>query len=149
MLLGAILAVTGVLLIFEYTPSPDAAYESMIALQTEVNFGNLIRNLHHWSGNLMVVVGVLHMLRVFYTAGFLFVEPFVEALKRCGRDLTREKLVKELEGMKDFKGIGGRISYGKFDAADPTCREGMRDIFIIQCVQGGKTKKLTDWMRME
>jgi quinol-cytochrome oxidoreductase complex cytochrome b subunit len=70
LLLAAILAVTGVLLIFVYTPSPDAAYESMIALQTEVYFGNLVRNLHHWSGNLMVVVGVLHLLRVFYTAGF-------------------------------------------------------------------------------
>ena len=69
-LLGSILAATGILLLFVYTPSPDAAYESMIALQTEINFGNLIRNLHHWSGNLMVVVGVLHMLRVFYTAGF-------------------------------------------------------------------------------
>jgi len=70
LLLGMILAVTGVLLIFVYTPSPEAAYDSMIALQTEVNFGNLIRNLHHWSGNLMVVVSVLHLLRVFYTAGF-------------------------------------------------------------------------------
>ncbi|MFN2212937.1 MAG: cytochrome b N-terminal domain-containing protein [Anaerolineales bacterium] len=69
-LLTAVLAVTGVLLLFVYTPSPDAAYKSMIALQTEVNFGNLIRNLHYWSGNLMVVVGVLHLLRVFYTAGF-------------------------------------------------------------------------------
>ena len=70
LLLAAILAVTGVLLIFVYTPSPDAAYESMLALQTEIYFGNLVRNLHHWSGNLMVVVGVLHLLRVFYTAGF-------------------------------------------------------------------------------
>ena len=42
----------------------------MIALQTEITFGNLIRNLHHWSGNLMVVVGVLHLLRVFFTGGF-------------------------------------------------------------------------------
>jgi quinol-cytochrome oxidoreductase complex cytochrome b subunit len=70
LLLGSVLAVTGVLLLFVYTPSPDAAYDSMIALQTEIYFGNLIRNLHHWSGNLMVVVGVLHLLRVFYTAGF-------------------------------------------------------------------------------
>lgn len=69
-LLSAVLAVTGVLLLFVYTPSPDAAYQSMIALQTEIPYGNLIRNLHHWSGNLMVVVGVLHLLRVFYTAGF-------------------------------------------------------------------------------
>ena len=70
LLLASVLAITGVLLIFVYTPSPEAAYESMIALQTEVFFGNLIRNLHHWSGNLMVVVAVLHLLRVFYTAGF-------------------------------------------------------------------------------
>ena len=70
LLLASVLAITGVLLIFVYTPSPEAAYESMIALQTEVYFGNLIRNLHHWSGNLMVVVSVLHLLRVFYTAGF-------------------------------------------------------------------------------
>ena len=69
-LLSSILAITGILLLFVYTPSPDAAYESMIALQTEIPYGNLIRNLHHWSGNLMVVVGVLHLLRVFYTAGF-------------------------------------------------------------------------------
>lgn len=69
-LLFAVMAITGVLLLFVYTPSPDAAYDSMVALQTEVFFGNLIRNLHHWSGNLMVVVGVLHLLRVFYTAGF-------------------------------------------------------------------------------
>jgi quinol-cytochrome oxidoreductase complex cytochrome b subunit len=69
-LLSAVLAVTGVLLLFVYTPSPDEAYQSMIALQTEVPYGNLIRNLHHWSGNLMIVVGVLHLLRVFYTAGF-------------------------------------------------------------------------------
>lgn len=69
-LLLAILAVTGVLLIFVYTPTPDAAYESMMALQTEIYYGNLVRNLHHWSGNLMVVVGVFHLLRVFYTHGF-------------------------------------------------------------------------------
>lgn len=70
LLLFVILAITGVLLVFAYTPTPDAAYESMIILQTEVNFGNLVRNLHHWSGNLMVVVGLLHLLRVFYTNGF-------------------------------------------------------------------------------
>jgi quinol-cytochrome oxidoreductase complex cytochrome b subunit len=71
MLLFAVLTLTGVLLMFVYTPSPEAAYDSMIALQTEIAFGNLVRNLHHWSGNLMVVVGVLHLLRVFFTGGFV------------------------------------------------------------------------------
>ncbi len=69
-LLLAVLVVTGVLLLFAYTPSPDAAYQSMVALQTRVYFGSLVRNLHHWSANLLLVAAVLHLLRVFYTAGF-------------------------------------------------------------------------------
>ncbi len=70
LLLLSILAGTGVLLLFVYTPSPESAYNDMLALQTEIWFGQLIRNLHHWSGNLLVVVAFLHMLRVFYTGGF-------------------------------------------------------------------------------
>ena len=69
-LLMMILAITGVMLMFVYTPTPEHAYNDMLTLQTEVWFGQMIRNLHHWSGNLMVVVAFLHMLRVFYTGGY-------------------------------------------------------------------------------
>ena len=69
-LLMMILGVTGIMLMFEYTPTPESAYNDMLALKTDVWFGQLIRNLHHWSGNLMVVVVFLHLLRVFYTGGF-------------------------------------------------------------------------------
>lgn len=69
-LLLAILVGTGVMLMFVYTPSPDTAYNDMIALQSEVLFGQLIRNIHHWSGNLLVIVTFLHLLRVFFTGGF-------------------------------------------------------------------------------
>jgi quinol-cytochrome oxidoreductase complex cytochrome b subunit len=69
-LLVALLAITGIMLMFVYTPSPDAAYQNMQALQTEIWYGQLIRNLHHWSGNLLVVTAFLHLLRVFFTGGF-------------------------------------------------------------------------------
>lgn len=69
-LLVMILVVTGVMLMFSYTPTPDQAYNDMLRLQTDVMFGQLIRNLHHWSGNFLVIVAVLHLLRVFYTGGF-------------------------------------------------------------------------------
>ncbi len=65
-----ILGFTGVLLAFVYTPSPDKAYASILSLQSQVWIGALVRNLHHWSGNLLLIVSVLHMLRVFYTAAF-------------------------------------------------------------------------------
>ena len=70
LLLVALLAATGVMLMFVYTPSPATAYQDMLKLQTEVWFGQLIRNLHHWSGNLLVIVAFLHLLRVFFTGGF-------------------------------------------------------------------------------
>jgi ubiquinol-cytochrome c reductase cytochrome b subunit len=30
----------------------------------------LIRNIHHWSANLMIVVVALHLLRVFFRGAF-------------------------------------------------------------------------------
>jgi len=83
---------------------------------------------------------------VFFYAGFLFVEPMVEALNRCGRDLTRERFVKEMEGLKNFQGVSGKISYKPFDPNDPSSRQGQNQTFLIQCLEGAKAKKLTNWM---
>ncbi len=67
----AILLITGVMLMFVYTPAPGQAYYDMLTLQTNVWFGQLVRNLHHWSGNAMLVLAFLHFLRVFFTGGFV------------------------------------------------------------------------------
>ena len=62
--------ITGILLLFVYTPTPEAAYGSIQKLETGIWMGQLARNLHHWSGNLLLILALLHMLRVFYTAAF-------------------------------------------------------------------------------
>jgi quinol-cytochrome oxidoreductase complex cytochrome b subunit len=41
-----------------------------MALHTDTVFGGFVRNLHHWSANLLVAVVIAHMLRVFFTGGF-------------------------------------------------------------------------------
>ncbi len=69
-LLVVILAVTGILLTKYYTPSPDQAYYDVLNLRSSVAFGELIRNLHHWAANLMIITTVLHLLRVFYTGAY-------------------------------------------------------------------------------
>ncbi len=61
---------TGTLLKFAYGPIPTQAYESLIRLQESFLFGQLVRNIHFWSANLLVVVVCLHGLRVFFTGGF-------------------------------------------------------------------------------
>ena len=87
---------------------------------------------------------------MFYYAGILFVEPMVEGLKRAGRNLTREGLVTAMESIKGFRGIGGEISYDIFNSRNGyESRGGMKEIYIIQCMEGGKAKKLSDWMRIQ
>jgi quinol-cytochrome oxidoreductase complex cytochrome b subunit len=61
---------TGLLLRFVYEPFPGRAYESILHLQNNVLFGQLIRNIHHWSGILLIVITLLHLLRVFFTGAF-------------------------------------------------------------------------------
>ncbi len=73
-------------------------------------------------------------------------EPFVEALKRVGRDLTREKLVAEMEKMKDFQGIMGRVSYTPFDPNDPLAASANRRCLFGQATADGKSKVLTNWI---
>ncbi len=69
-LLAMLLAVTGVLLSFRYDASIERAYTSIQYLETQVFFGSLIRAIHHWSANLLIVTVFLHLLRVFFTGGF-------------------------------------------------------------------------------
>jgi len=69
-LLMMILGVTGIILINNYTPSAPQAYLDILELNSNVWFGELIRNLHHWSANLLIVVSVLHLIRVFVTGAY-------------------------------------------------------------------------------
>jgi quinol-cytochrome oxidoreductase complex cytochrome b subunit len=70
LVLFTLLALTGVLLVFVYEPSPGRAYASIASLEGDVLFGRLVRNIHHWSANFLVAVAVLHLLRVFLTGAF-------------------------------------------------------------------------------
>lgn len=58
-------AFTGILLSFNYAPTPGEAYNSLKYIVTEVTGGRLIRGLHHWGASMMIVVVVLHMAQVF------------------------------------------------------------------------------------
>ncbi|MCK5685494.1 cytochrome b N-terminal domain-containing protein [bacterium] len=61
---------SGSLMLFVYDPFPESAYESILHLQTNYLFGSLIRNIHYFSANALVIILILHMLRVFFTQGF-------------------------------------------------------------------------------
>ncbi len=69
-LLLMVLMVTGVMLLNNYTPAVPQAYLDILALRASVWFGEFLRNLHHWSANLLIVIAGLHLLRVFATGAY-------------------------------------------------------------------------------
>jgi len=79
---------------------------------------------------------------VFYLAGIVFAEPFIEGVRRAGRNLNNDTLMKALEGIKDFKGIGGPINYS------PTERQGAKHVFYGKVKPDGNIEKITDWVRI-
>jgi quinol-cytochrome oxidoreductase complex cytochrome b subunit len=62
---------TGILVTFYYLPTPDQAARSVQELTFLVPFGWLMRNLHYWSAQLLVLATALHLLRVVFTGAYL------------------------------------------------------------------------------
>ncbi len=69
-LLVVIQVFTGLLLKFHYEPSPENAYNSILNLQESLLFGQMLRNMHHWSSIVLLWVVLLHMLRVAFTGAY-------------------------------------------------------------------------------
>jgi quinol-cytochrome oxidoreductase complex cytochrome b subunit len=61
---------TGLLLSTHYNPSEAEAYTSIQRLDHIVPLGGLLRSIHKWAANLMVVMVLLHMIRVFVTGSY-------------------------------------------------------------------------------
>ena len=57
---------TGILLLLYYRPTPTEAYESVQFIMTRVEFGWLVRSIHSWSANLMILAAFIHMFSVVF-----------------------------------------------------------------------------------
>jgi len=65
-----ILSLTGFLLMIYYKPDTARAYFSIKDLMYVIPSGRFVRNIHRWSGHLMIITCLLHMARVFYTSAY-------------------------------------------------------------------------------
>lgn len=65
-----VLCITGILEMFYYVPNPQEAALSVQTITYHVPFGWLIRNLHYWAAQALIVVSAIHLLRVIFTAAY-------------------------------------------------------------------------------
>jgi len=63
-------AITGIFLWMAYSPSSQTAYESTWYIQHEMAGGWLVRGVHHFMAQAMVVVMALHMLQVIWDGAY-------------------------------------------------------------------------------
>ena len=60
--------VTGILLMVYYRPSQP--WQSVQRIVMEVPYGNVVRSIHHWSANLMVLTLFIHMFSTFFMKAY-------------------------------------------------------------------------------
>ena len=65
-----ILGVTGILEMFYYIPTPDQAALSIQTISYLVPLGGLVRNMHFWAAQLLVIVSAIHLVRVIFTGAY-------------------------------------------------------------------------------
>jgi len=85
----------------------------------------------------------------FYYAGILFADPIVEALKKAGRNLSTEAVMKALNSIKDYQTIGPKITWTEKQ------HQGTDSVQIQKCgpnasyiqLQGWTTNDLATWKK--
>jgi len=76
---------------------------------------------------------------LFYMAGILFAEPFVEALRKVGKNLSTEACLKALNSIKKFKGVGPEINWTENQ------HQGSDSVMIQKCGPNGTHVTLQGW----
>lgn len=65
-----LLLATGVSLLLYYVPHQEIAYDRILHIITALKYGRLLRTLHYLAANLLLIVGILHMARVFFMGSY-------------------------------------------------------------------------------
>jgi len=76
---------------------------------------------------------------VFYYAGILFADPLVEALKKVGRNLSTESVLKALNTFKDYQSIGPKITWTEKQ------HQGTDSVMVQKCGPNASYILLQDW----
>ena len=65
-----VLVVTGALELFFYIPTPGEAALSIQTISYTIPFGGLLRNLHFWAAQLLLIVSAVHLVRIVFTGAY-------------------------------------------------------------------------------
>lgn len=62
--------ITGIIMLFFYTPDPKEALNSIDYMSNEIPLGWLVRNMHRWGATLLLAAVFTHLVTVFYRKAY-------------------------------------------------------------------------------
>ncbi|MBI5930474.1 MAG: cytochrome b N-terminal domain-containing protein [Chloroflexi bacterium] len=65
-----VLIITGALEMFYYTPTPDQAAHSVQTITYHVTMGGVIRNVHYWAAQFLMILMTVHLIRIVFTGAY-------------------------------------------------------------------------------
>ncbi|MBX2872137.1 MAG: ABC transporter substrate-binding protein [Saprospiraceae bacterium] len=77
---------------------------------------------------------------LFPYSGFLYAQPFTDALKKLGDDVTREGLIEALEGMSNYDLQGLTVSFG------PDDHQATRSMQLLRCKGAEEYEVVSDYI---
>ncbi|HOS78367.1 MAG: ABC transporter substrate-binding protein [Syntrophales bacterium] len=80
---------------------------------------------------------------LFFMGGLLVADPLIDALKKAGKKLSLEAVLKQLNSAKNYKTIGPTINWSKNQ------HQGVDSAMIWKCGPGGKTMVMQGWTQNE
>jgi menaquinol-cytochrome c reductase cytochrome b subunit len=69
-LIWFVVMATGLVLIAWYVPSKAAAFDSILYIQNQVPFGNIIRGVHKYGADAMIIAATMRVFRMFIMADY-------------------------------------------------------------------------------
>lgn len=69
-LVWVIVMFTGLVLIMWYIPTKAAAYDSILNIQHGILFGNIVRGMHKYGADAMIIAATIRMFRMFINADY-------------------------------------------------------------------------------
>lgn len=109
--------ISGTLLAFNYQPAAGRSYQSLEYIDTATNFGWLVRSLHNYAGNFVIVLGLIQLVVMFLGREFrrswlvTWISGIFLVLVAIGLDWTAILLTWTQEGFWRFS-----IELGTIDA---------------------------------
>lgn len=127
---------TGILLSIYFEPSPTTVAESVQFIMRDVDWGWLVRGVHHWAAHMLIVIVALHVLSLFVRARYrgegssgwytaVLVLFLAVGLTYSGELLawdheTYWRVTRALDGLASFGALGKALAYSARGGDDVT-----------------------------